>query len=324
MPFDQYIIDCKELGDYRTRLESLLELGQSVGSESFFSHSMLLADDLPEEQRKFLYEFSLKGNKHGVLLFQNLPHDHGSEATCDYSGCVNLAMIASRLGEVIGYQQEKDGALFQDVKPVASFESEQASYGSKVELEFHTERCFHPFLPDYVLLYCIRSDSEGGGTFFASIREVLDNLPDRVVEELFRPQFQTGVDYSFGNLTTEKANGPVMSVLHGDRKDPFLRFDLDLMCGLNDQAQSALECLASEVENVRRTIHLQPGELLVIDNHRAIHGRASFQPQYDGNDRWLKRCYVQTDIKKSAGDRSDYSQRGQISRVINTSFAQYL
>ncbi|MBJ7505663.1 MAG: TauD/TfdA family dioxygenase, partial [Ilumatobacteraceae bacterium] len=32
--------------------------------------------------------------------------------------------------------------------------------------------------------------------------------------------------------------------------------------------------------------------ILVIDNHRAVHGRTSFTPRYDGTDRWLKRALV--------------------------------
>jgi alpha-ketoglutarate-dependent taurine dioxygenase len=37
---------------------------------------------------------------------------------------------------------------------------------------------------------------------------------------------------------------------------------------------------------------LSDGDVLVIDNDRAVHGRSPFVPRYDGTDRWLKRALV--------------------------------
>ena len=36
------------------------------------------------------------------------------------------------------------------------------------------------------------------------------------------------------------------------------------------------------------------------DNNRAVHGRSSFSPKYDGNDRFLIRCFSTFDLEKSA------------------------
>jgi alpha-ketoglutarate-dependent taurine dioxygenase len=41
---------------------------------------------------------------------------------------------------------------------------------------------------------------------------------------------------------------------------------------------------------------LQAGDVLVIDNERAVHGRTPFVPRYDGTDRWLKRALVVTSL----------------------------
>jgi alpha-ketoglutarate-dependent taurine dioxygenase len=37
---------------------------------------------------------------------------------------------------------------------------------------------------------------------------------------------------------------------------------------------------------------LRPGEMILIDNGRAVHGRRPFKPTYSGRDRWLKRVNV--------------------------------
>ncbi len=49
---------------------------------------------------------------------------------------------------------------------------------------------------------------------------------------------------------------------------------------------------------------LEPGDLLIIDNYRAVNGRKPFQARYDGRDRWLKRIGVTRDLRKSRAARS--------------------
>ena len=61
-------------------------------------------------------------------------------------------------------------------------------------------------------------------------------------------------------------------------------------------------------------VHLESGDLLIIDNRRAAHGRSAFEPRYDGCDRWLKRAYLVSDLSAAAGD----CRPGE--RVIRTRF----
>jgi L-asparagine oxygenase len=65
---------------------------------------------------------------------------------------------------------------------------------------------------------------------------------------------------------------------------------------------------------VYRSIKLNTGDLLCIDNRRTVHGRSSFVARYDGFDRWLQRSFVVRDLGKSAGDRHP----GE--RIIRTNF----
>ena len=48
---------------------------------------------------------------------------------------------------------------------------------------------------------------------------------------------------------------------------------------------------------------LEPGDLLVIDNNVAVHGRTPFVARFDGTDRWLQRTFVVADLAPSAADR---------------------
>ena len=66
------------------------------------------------------------------------------------------------------------------------------------------------------------------------------------------------------------------------------------MSATTSRARSALSALHAAVKLASRRVVLKAGELLVIDNDRAVHGRTSFVPRYDGTDRWLKRALVVT------------------------------
>ena len=50
---------------------------------------------------------------------------------------------------------------------------------------------------------------------------------------------------------------------------------------------------------------VKPLEIILIDNNRAVHGRSPFFPKYDGNDRFLVRCFATFDLEKSAYARLD-------------------
>jgi hypothetical protein len=242
---------------------------------------------LPRPLRNALDEFRQHGNQEGYLLMRgvSVAAGRGAEAS--------LALVGSRLGELVGYAQEKNGALFHDVVPEKAQEREQSAAGSRTRLKLHTERCFHPHLPSHVLLACLRPDRKREAlTEIASVRRMLPLLPARHVPVLFEPVFRTGIDYSFGNVRTQKGNGPVMSILYGDPSDPCLRYDVDLMVALNARAQAAMDAVRRAAVRARAKVGLIAGDLLVIDNRRAVHGRSAFTPDYDGHDRWLKRAYL--------------------------------
>jgi L-asparagine oxygenase len=66
------------------------------------------------------------------------------------------------------------------------------------------------------------------------------------------------------------------------------------------------------IEEIKTSVVLEPGDLLVVDNNVAVHGRSPFTPRFDGYDRWLQRSFVVTDLAPSAGQR--------VGRVITTEF----
>jgi L-asparagine oxygenase len=321
------VVDCRGFNEETMNL--FLAPGPSPyqNTEDFLFDCEMRADEMPRFVRRVLLEFQVRCNPAGVLLLRGLPIDPGlyhvhtppnaqrSEEKTTFVSERCLAMIGSRLGHLVSYIQEKNGDLFQNLAPVKGTEQVQSSSGSQTRLQFHRETVFHPYAPEYLLLFCLRPDHDRlAETTYASITHALPLLSAEHLDLLFKPLYRTGIDYSFGNLQTIKGNGPVMPVLYGNRSDPFLNYDEDLMQALTPEAQAALEALQTAIASVYQGIKLNVGDLLCIDNRRTVHGRSSFTPRYDGFDRWLQRSFVVRDLGKSAGDRHP----GE--RIIRTAF----
>jgi hypothetical protein len=228
--------------------------------------------------------------------------DHMSELT--------LLAVARRLGQPVGYLPEHGGDIVQNIVPVAGTAHRQVSTSSQVELMFHTEAAFHPHRPRYLVLLCLRGDP-AAHTTLSSVREVLPLLPHDVVDTLFAPRFRTAIDESYLHGRRNVLGAP-MAVLSGRRDRPAMVFDADLMVGVDGEADEALQALGAAVAAHSTAVSLCAGDVLVVDNTVAVHGRTPFVPRFDGTDRWLQRSFVVADLAPSAGER-----RG---RVIVTEF----
>jgi L-asparagine oxygenase len=54
---------------------------------------------------------------------------------------------------------------------------------------------------------------------------------------------------------------------------------------------------------------LHPGDLLIVDNMLAVHGRSEFKARHDGTDRWLKKAIVTRDLRASRHLRHSVASR---------------
>ena len=277
---------------------------------------------LPVAVHDALIDFADQPHPSGALLLRGMPIGDlpptpatpTSPTTKDLTSELVLLTVARRLGQPVGYLPEHGGTLIQNICPTPNAIDRQVSTSSAVDLMFHTEAAFHPHRPRYLLLLCLRGDPDGiARTTIASIRELLDDLPLRTRRVLFEPRFRTAADESYVGGRSTRLGHPA-AVLEGDWETPHLVFDADLMVGVDAKADEALQTLVTLVAGRHSGAVLRPGDLLVVDNSIAVHGRSPFRARFDGTDRWLQRVFVVGDLLPSAGDRTD--------RVITTRFAR--
>ena len=263
----------------------------------------------------------------GFLLFTNLsvdpsllPHTPASN-THHIGETTDLAHIQAlflqHISEMVAYEAEGHGRLFQDIVPNPTLSTAQTSLGSQTELEIHTEQAFSNLRPDFLSLACLRGDPDAF-TYILPVQVLIVHMTPEEQALLREPLWMTGVDLSFkraiNSMTRYKKEflegdlrGP-MPILYGPMDAPHLRFDQDLMRGLTVDADHMIKKIV-EIYYAHRLRHcLSPGEIMIVDNRRAVHGRSPFSPRYDGNDRFLVRCFSKIDYESTAYARPDHGR----------------
>lgn len=263
---------------------------------------------LPHELLDAIREFRHDPGPEGVLLIRGLPVAADLPPTPTVPGSVQrtatlgaaaMTAVMLQLGEVIAYRDEKSGALVQDVVPVPGQERLQSNAGS-VRLQMHSENAFHRNRPDYVGLLCVREDPTGDARLcVASVRRALPLLSPEARRVLGEERFLTEAPPSFGGAD----GAPVHAVLRGAPEDPDVLVDFASTRPLDEEAGRAMEELRGAFERTTHALALAAGDLAVVDNRIAVHGRTSFTPRYDGTDRWLHRVYAVADHRRSRVDR---------------------
>ena len=135
--------------------------------------------------------------------------------------------------------------------------------------------------------------------------ESVGRCDDNAIEVLREPRFKTTVDRSFlrGMGHDDPIYASPIRVFTGSADRPRIRADFAETSGTDRGAQAALDELRRAAEKMAIMICLGPGDLLLVDNNHAFHGRTPFRARWDGADRWLLRTSITRDLSRSAAHR---------------------
>lgn len=320
-------------------LAELTERYTTSEDPEFLRRAAVLAYRLPERLCQHLVDFRLHEPQSGLCLLAGFPVDqqaigstpkhwkHRSAPPPTLAEELFLVLTASILGDPIGWSTQQAGFLVHDIFPIEGHEHEQLGSGSEELLTWHVEDAFHPCRGDYIGLMCLRNPYRVATTVGYLDVEGLD---ESMVRVLTQPRFTIRPDESHlpknrpenQNLTPtlerayqriEKMNAAPekIAVLFGDPAAPYLRLDPYFMDPLDDdpEAQRALDYLEGVLEGRLFDLVLEAGQVIFIDNFKAVHGRRPFKARYDGSDRWLKRVNVTRDLRKSRELRESAESR---------------
>jgi gamma-butyrobetaine dioxygenase len=220
--------------------------------------------------------------RHGYVVFRNTPTEIGT-----------VARVADRLGYLVG---QNFGWIF-DVE--ATRAPTDLAYTS-IELLAHSDEPYRRPVPGIQLLHCIANEAPGGDS------TLVDGLAAALALEVEHPDWHAALRdtevvwrYDMGSDTVVNRG----HVLEYDRHSRFrqirINTKLDEPTVLPGQDLDAfyagrrwlIEWTNDPAHQV--TFRLEPGDVMFMDNHRALHGRTAFDPTR--GRRHLQGCYIEHD-----------------------------
>ncbi|MFH8347383.1 TauD/TfdA family dioxygenase [Streptomyces sp. NPDC018045] len=208
--------------------------------------------------------------------------------------------MSVQVGDPVCWQTLQEGRLFNDVLPIEGQEHAQTGHSSVHSLDFHVEDAFDDDRCDVLALLCLRNPGLTATTVATAGALVGVGEEDRTL--LCRPRFAIRPDPEHLKAGRSADPSPVWRpVLIGGSR-PYLRVDpaYTTTAPGDDVAARAFSRLCHRLEEALTRVRLRPGDLVLIDNHRAVHGRDPFAPRYDGTDRWLRKLTLTFDLQRSS------------------------
>ncbi|MGH1487998.1 MAG: TauD/TfdA family dioxygenase [Acidimicrobiales bacterium] len=238
--------------------------------------------DEAEENVEAFIDFLDSFHRYGYVVLRNTPAVPGT-----------VDRVANRLGYIVG---QNFGWVFDvEAKPSPT----DLAY-TAIELLAHSDLPYRRPAPGIQLLHCIANDAPGGDS------TLVDGLAAANALQAEHPSWhaamvETEVEWRYDMCTDTVVNrGHVLSYDRQGRyqqirfntklDEPVMRPGVDLD-GFYAGRRWLVEWTNDPAHQV--TFRLEPGDVMFMDNHRALHGRTSFDPA--AGHRHLQGCYIEHD-----------------------------
>jgi len=200
-----------------------------------------------------------------------------------------------RVADLIGFVRETNYGYLFDVRSVP--EPNNLAYTSRA-LPVHTDNPYRDPVPGFQMLHCLASAGEGGESIFVDGLAIAERIRAGDSDN-FNALSQTPVLFRFqdavADLTAERtmieldARGEFRAIYYNDRSIAPLPFKGPRL----KKYYLAYRQLAEMVREPDRLVvcRLEPGDLVLFDNTRILHGRTAFS----SGAQHLQGCYLDAD-----------------------------
>lgn len=236
-----------------------------------------------------------------LLLLRNLPHKHvdgvaspadrRNPERADTRTEANLrlcaALIGARLRAAAGEAFPFD-TPFHHVVPQREHADTPAVNNGAGDFPFHQDRIFLDHPPQFHLLAGVRLGNDPCPTAYVPAAALLQNIPDTVRKALRAAKY------------VDPHTGKRVPVLRDDEDGEYIGVDLQPGWMLPDDEDSAaaLDWLRARSQRLSDSdvcqVLIGPGDLLVHDHRRMLHGRERFTPDFTAPQalRWMIRAHA--------------------------------
>lgn len=207
--------------------------------------------------------------------------------------------------------------LVRDIVPKSAQELDELP----MHRDFPAQSTGNGWEPQMFCLLCVRGDPAGCAAVVTDCKTLLRSLSQRDVELLSQHPIQAQLRNPAAAPDDDNQDHHWIDV--GDAFSA-IEPDLDLVTLFGfpgsrhvsptggQPVEEAYQRLAHLARKLGQTIVLKPGDLLVVNNAKCVHGRTRYQPLMDGTDRWLLKNYVSSGVWNRPATRheglADYPQ----------------
>jgi len=172
-------------------------------------------------------------------------------------------------------------------------------------LEPHSDNPYRDPVPGYILLHCLINDADGGDSTLVDGYHAAAILR-RDDPDAFAALTQTDVTFRYHDKTAflehqaplieTNAAGDVVQIRYNNRTEMVGRLPIDRLDAYY-AARAAFWRLIAPDSHLTLRFRLQPGELLMMDNYRLLHGRTGYT--LATGSRHMRQCYLDRDTVNS-------------------------
>ncbi|MDR6472219.1 hypothetical protein J2777_005960 [Paraburkholderia graminis] len=222
---------------------------------------------------------------------------------------VSAVIALGELGmETVSYGAENDGELFVNLVVIPG--EGRIADKSKGGMRGHTDAVTFPFRgqldvsnpdiapsPDFVCLSGLRNP-DSVRTTIMPMSEVLANLSVEHLDELKKQQF---------HIRSQKTFIPGMNLILGNEhgidegeilldvgQETWVRYSHSSILVNEEEQPAAAEAnsaFAAACHRHSRSVVVEPGDILLVNNRLALHGRSDVGGEPGGESRWILRTY---------------------------------
>ncbi len=218
-------------------------------------------------------------------------------------GLVRLSGAGTALDEVervvarFGFIRETNYGRLFEVRVVA--DPDNLAFTARA-LEPHTDNPYRDPAPTLQLLHCIQDSGQGGATFFLDGFALAEWLRAQYPED-FALLADRAVPFAYASAAGERytARSPVLR-LNADGQLTGLRFNHRALQAIDFDAADTARwydaylkfAKAADARERHFSLPMQPGDIVIFDNERVLHGREAFSGAFN---RLLRGCYSDRD-----------------------------